>query len=388
MKIQRFLVLTSITLILIVSCQGHKNTDNTLFPTETYQILQERTPTPIPINNKPSPTGPDMPLPSPTSFAAENLPVMPQWLSSSQGNTLWVRLHNGNYWVMDYPSKEELTISSPPYYCPKQPYNASWVICEDDNRRLLLYDLITHQEEFIGISADFWIFWEGSIYYLPYKNGSTNEVYAYNLGSRTKKLIFSGIDTKEWDGPPFPSTGAKYFIVHKTDDHLYKLDDEGKAILLSPHNVEIFWGFALSPIDQKIAYAGTYIKPDVGVGPPTDAFLTDLETGLTHHFLSAIKIEKFLESDGWPVWSPDGGQLAVFYDNWLCLVNTITSQEECIKAREDSESSGISTSAWSQNGKFIAYIVDGDKLAVLNLEDMTITELKVENGYIQNIYWR
>lgn len=385
----RLLAIIFVLIILgISSCQLRTEIPSiiTIAPSVTGRPIPTRplvfaSDTPQPTNTlTPSPTS--IPTATPTSY--------PLWVFSSRGTTLWVKLHNRGYWVMDYPSRAWMIIPGPPYDCPEPLINSRQVICNADDHQVLLYDLFSHQTDFLGIRAHFWSYRDGIIYYLPEGNGKTNTIYAFDLRLRISAPVFTDIDTAGWDSPPHPSIGAKYFVVHKGDWRLYRLLMTGETELLSPPGLVILYSFTLSPVDQKIAYAGTYIKTEViGDVPPTDGFITDLDSRQTTHLTTSIKIEKYLTSDGWPEWSPDGKQIVAFYDNWLCIVNITTSHEECILARDDRESSGISTSAWSPDGKWIAYIIDiGSWLNVLTVETMEKVGIKVNGGYIRDIFWR
>lgn len=317
-------------------------------------------------------------------------PVYPDWLRTPNGEVIVIKVWQENSLIlMNYKTREivNVTIPPPPPWCPCTPFQNMKIVCFTEDNQLLIYDYLTGQTEYLGIQTSFWSVKDQNIYFGVLKDDSEYAIYALDLETRKTTLKIPKVVTEDWNGYLEPIEDGDSFVVEKGDNRLYLIEASGKTSLIGSPNLYNSWNYTVSPTDSSlIAYGAAHSDTDVGVPDPTDAYITDLRTGKTRHIDLTIQFQGKLSNHGWPKWSPNGQQLAIFLDYWVCIYNVHIEKENCLELPDENREP-VKTVAWSPDGKHLAFNMNYTKLAILNLETMDVDTVKLDKN-IDQVFWR
>ena len=273
------------------------------------------------------------------------------------------------------------------------------LICQDTDGSYFLYDLITHETEYLRTPGNtqlvYWTPTGDNLYFLAINpETKLSSIHSYNIETKTKTQIASEIDGSKWLSYPYLTDDLSTFYV-VTDFDKFRLvkyeantqeylDITPEGMYVSPSNISI------APHSSMVIFGATDRVYEIPQPVPDKIFWYDKQTPKPVPLDLPANI--YLDY-GWPRWSKDGEKFLFLAENQICEFVLDLRKSTCYKVNLDGESINIFWPRWSPDGTNIAFITyeggnpDSYRLAVLNTLDGSI-DLVIENGIMHSVFWR
>lgn len=296
----------------------------------------------------------------PTLYSTVVIKLMESRIKKEEGS-IWIYLTDeAHYLVVDLKDGKSYTINPPPGDCSLFPLPETFQVICGFFKQPYLYHLLTDTKQILPIPKEGYIWIQpnlpNDIFYYVEQGTDLMTLYSYNLNNQKIDTLVS-LNIRTFEIPPYLSTDRKY-LVSVINNRLVKIDREtGALIPISAKALNATENVGWSPAAPQLVYGVTNMEFEIGQ-QANFIYLWDARNNQRQLLSTPPPPNRTYDEFGWPVWSPDGKNVAVISENVICILAVNKEEEKCGYLDEPDYPMNykINSLAWSLTGNHIAFL--------------------------------